>query len=440
MENLKDTRDALDAASGRRVPPDVLDALLCRLVFTCYLFDRDVIDESYLRNLRVRGASHLRDVLSLRPMGEARSALYKLFKKLVDFNGDLFSDDSSHAEAEMVLDGHLQTLDNFFQGTIVRSGQMSFWPYDFRVIPIETISAIYERFLSADHVGAFYTPRFLAEVVLDTALSKHTSLIGQRFLDPACGSGIFLVGLFNRIADEWTRANATARNDKKARELMRLLRESLFGVDIHKTACRITAFSLYLAYLDQLSPRDIRDLQEKGRALPRLIVTEEEGIGHFWCAHFFYKDPAFPTEVSLVVGNPPWGSLANKDTQAGKWCSSQAKVVPDNQIAAAFTWKAVQHVAAGGRVCFVLPYGVLFHHSPTAIQFLRILGAKAYDRSGSELGRLSAFPVRGGRISCGDRELSRIASCECASSDRILVSEDRMASYQDRDHHDRSTG
>jgi hypothetical protein len=40
----------------------------------------------------------------------------------------------------------------------------------------------------------FYTPRFLAEAVLDSALTSVPSLLGRRFLDPACGSGIFLVG------------------------------------------------------------------------------------------------------------------------------------------------------------------------------------------------------------------------------------------------------
>ena len=98
--------------------------------------------------------------------------MYRLFKKLgEDFNGDLFSDDLD-AEAELMLDQHIKTLNDFFQGTTVRTGQASFWPYDFGFIPIETISAIYERFLKAsdEQAGAFYTPRFLAEVVLDTAL------------------------------------------------------------------------------------------------------------------------------------------------------------------------------------------------------------------------------------------------------------------------------
>jgi len=167
----------------------------------------------------------------------------------------------------------MDPLDEFFRATNVR-GQRSFWPYDFAAIPIETISAIYERFLKSPdkREGAFYTPRFLAELVLDVALGTTHSLLGHRYLDPACGSGIFLVGLFNRMAAEWKQANPEARNDRRARELRKILCGSLCGVDINPTACRITAFSLYLAYLDQLSPRDIQELHQKGHKLPRLVT------------------------------------------------------------------------------------------------------------------------------------------------------------------------
>ncbi len=317
--------------------------------------------------LGIRGSDHLRDVLAIQPQSKAKTALYKLFEKLrKDFNGDLFSDDLK-AEADSVLDDHITTLSDFFHGTSVRSGQGSFWPYDFAFIPIETISAIYERFLKEadEKVGAFYTPRFLAEVVLDIALADTPTLLGKRSLDPACGSGIFLVGLFNRIAEEWKQANPKARNDTKAKELIRLLQTHIFGIDVKETACRITAFSLYLAYLDQLSPRGIQELQERGRALPRLIAPG----GNIQCADFFAADVTFPSDVDIVIGNPPWGSIATSETLAGTWCAAHDRLLPDNQIAAAFVWKAVEHLVDNGKVCFVLPHGLIFNHSTTAVSF-----------------------------------------------------------------------
>jgi len=216
LTNLQATREQLAAIATDEATDEDLDAFLCRLVFTCYLFDREVIGASYLERLGLSALPHLRDILSLRPLSTAKTYLYRLFHKLAqDFNGDLFSDDLD-AEANLLSEDHLRVVENFFYGTDVITGQRAIWPYDFGVIPIETVSAIYERFLkpSDKKQGAFYTPRFLAELVLDIALSDRPSLIGLRFLDPACGSGIFLVGLFNRIAEEWSQKNPKARNNR----------------------------------------------------------------------------------------------------------------------------------------------------------------------------------------------------------------------------------
>jgi N-6 DNA methylase len=373
LDNLTATRDKL-APEGAS---EALDAFLCRLVFTCYLFDRNVIGESYLESLGLPGLSHLRDILSLRPRTRAKVALYRLFGKLAaDFNGDLFRDELT-TEAALVSEVHIETVDEFFRGRDMTTGQSSFWPYDFEAIPIETISAIYERFLkSADkRKGSFYTPRFLAELVLDVALGDQPSLLGLRFLDPACGSGIFLVGVFNRMAEEWRQANPKSRNGTRARELARLLQSHVLGIDSDPTACRIAAFSLYLAYLDQLSPRDIQDLQAKGRALPNLVMGNSKpdvappGDGAIWCGDFFDEARPHFSGVDLIIGNPPWGSIAGAGTAASGWLARHGRSVPDGQIAAAFMWKAPTHLSPGGRVCFVLPHGILFNHGDTALGF-----------------------------------------------------------------------
>ena len=379
LKNLGDTRELLREHVHEPHDYDMLDALLCRLVFTCYLFDRDVIDQDYLAKIGFSDRSHLRDLLAMRPLNDAKGALYRLFEQLrADFNGDLFVNELA-AESQRISDRHMELLCDFFEATDVRSGQRSFWPYDFAFIPIETISAIYERFLKEENQkdGAFYTPRFLAELTLDTALEDFGSLLNRTYLDPACGSGIFLVGLFNRMADEWARENPRARNDRRARDLMKLMCSSLRGIDKDPTACRITAFSLYLAYLDQLSPRGIQELQERGRALPHLVVDpSRDGVDDqgqlpaiIRCSDFFEADADEPSDVDLVIGNPPWASIAGEHTPAGLWCAQHEWELPDKQIAAAFVWKAAEHVSSSGRVCFVLPHGMLFNHSKKAIAF-----------------------------------------------------------------------
>jgi hypothetical protein len=76
LENLADTRNALGSATRRKIPTDILDALLCRLVFTCFLFDREVIGQSYLAGLGAKEASHLKDVLAIEPSVVAKTVLY----------------------------------------------------------------------------------------------------------------------------------------------------------------------------------------------------------------------------------------------------------------------------------------------------------------------------------------------------------------------------
>jgi hypothetical protein len=190
-------------------------AFLGRLLFTCYLIDRGIIElKNYFPG---KSWSKLQDVLGAGPADEVFGHLYgTLFPKLKrEFNGSMFDEDLG-AERSAIRPRHFKAVGDFFAGHEIRKNQRSlgFWAYDFQFIPVETISAIYENFLEKEgesekrENGAYYTPRFLAEMTLDVALEGVTSLDQKRFLDPSCGSGIFLVLLFNRLAAQWSAANS----------------------------------------------------------------------------------------------------------------------------------------------------------------------------------------------------------------------------------------
>lgn len=388
LKNLTGARDRLAAATAPTLDPKILDALLCRVVFTCYLIDREVIGETYFAETGIDRAANLRELFERYPAAEAKDRLYDLFARFrVDFNGDMFQGDLD-AERPLIGPAHIGVLRSLLRGDDVLDGQLAlgFTTYDFGVIPIETISDIYERFLKAAdpeekrRKGAYYTPRFLAEVVLDTALEGYQSLLGSTFLDPACGSGIFLVGLFNRIAEEWARKNPDAEYDEKADALIQILTAQLFGVDESETACRIAAFSLYLALLDHLAPSDIRKLQARGRMLPRIVFSKDgrrgdDGGRTILNADFFEAEGLLPDRAfDVVIGNPPWASVEGKEkSPMERWCSAPERRLPvaDRQLAHGFVWKAAEHQKDGGRICLVLPYGVLLNLK--ALDFQRAL-------------------------------------------------------------------
>ena len=100
--------------------------------------------------------------------------LYALFDDLKNqFNGNMFDHDLD--SEKHLIRPHMDKLLDFLNGRETQQGTLFPWLYDFKMIPVETISAIYQDFLAIEdregqrESGAFYTPRFLAELVVDVA-------------------------------------------------------------------------------------------------------------------------------------------------------------------------------------------------------------------------------------------------------------------------------
>ncbi len=90
------------------------------------------------------------------------------------------------------------------------------------------------------------TPEFVEEFILDRTLDpaiEEFGLDGFRMIDPACGSGHFLLGSFRRLAERWRQAEP-ATND---RELVQRALDSVHGVDLNPYAVAIARFRLLLA-------------------------------------------------------------------------------------------------------------------------------------------------------------------------------------------------
>ncbi len=315
LGNLGDVRDALTKGEDG-LPMSLAHALLGRVLFACYLIDRGIVKLS--RYPFSGGANSLRELLDKVGVGEAKDLLYALFEDLRDqFNGSMF-DKNLAREKRQIRKRHVDLIRRFLAGEEIKAGQatLGFWAYDFKWIPVETISAIYEDFLKKEldegkrDQGAYYTPRFLAEMVVDLALEKIDKPLEARFMDPSCGSGIFLVTLFNRMVAIWDRENPNARYLTKVDALLAILKDRICGIDMNLTACRIACFSLYLSFLDHFSPRDIDDYTTRmDRKLPSVLLDSESDESVEFPV--IYRDDFLDTISSIpipdcLVGNPPW--------------------------------------------------------------------------------------------------------------------------------------
>lgn len=392
LENIKDLITGLRKA---KLPPDFARELIAKVIFVAYLEDREIVTAKYHE---VKKVKPIYDLLGSRDA----IGLERLFRRLrTDFNGDFLRPTVKSAEIWRKIPGTgFDLLHQFLARTVLRSGQKDFWRYDFGEIPIELIAGIYETFLgskAADEIevlatstvvdrkieetsrrkqGAYYTPRLLAEWVVDLAFQDREPL-EQRVFDGACGSGMLLTAAFRRlIRAQQAKGEQLGRQPStwgfKAR--CKLLLDHIFGGDVDADACRLTAFSLYLALLSDLASRDLLLLQQGGNKLPRLNRNIRSGLenGQFFSSQ---SEKANRNRYTIFLSNPPWRELPANDPAAeivDKWQARQSAPrprIPNRQIAAAFALAAADCLRPTGRAAFILPVNPFVSSKPSARDF-----------------------------------------------------------------------
>jgi hypothetical protein len=360
INNLEIARNVITTGNDA-LPTEVAHSFLGRILFVSYLCHRGILK---LGNYLPGGPwEDLRDFLAKTPAAKANRLLYQhLFPALRDrFNGSMFDVDLEK-EKKLVKPGHWLEIQHFLDGSKMASGQktLGFWAYRFDFIPVETISSIYEKFFQIEdsgtkrNEGAFYTPRLLAEMTLDLALRERKTLEGLRAIDPSCGSGIFLVIIFNRLVAEWNSTRQRRPSSKeRAKALLRILGQ-LRGVDRNATACRVACFSLYLAYLDQFSPADVEEyIETTGKMLPSILDSpsvKKPDLPVVIHSDFFDVADKLQGQFDLAVGNPPWAGRGSKQT------------------ANDFMEKAPSLLREGGNAALILPSKIFLNPSGEAFQ------------------------------------------------------------------------
>ena len=212
-----------------------------------------------------------------------------------------------------LLDPHfadqLTVRPNVFK-RIVRGLYTPWSPYRFDALGVEILGSIYERALGSMVTigddrsvkvelkpevrkagGVYYTPQWVVDEIVRLTIDpliagkRPAQLQNFRVLDPACGSGSFLLGAYTRLLrhfEEYYSAHPTV--DRKlhfedaqgVRRLTtaakaQLLRNSIFGVDVDPAAVEVTTMSLYLKSLESDAPEYVRrQMQLTGAILPAL--------------------------------------------------------------------------------------------------------------------------------------------------------------------------
>lgn len=252
-------------------------------------------------------------------------------------------------------------------------------PYEFSVLGADILGSVYEQFLGKvirltagnraviedkpevkKAGGVFYTPAYIVQYIvrhtvgklLEGKNSKQTT--GISIVDPACGSGSFLIGAYQYLLDWYlaryveegaeknskgkaARIHSVARGEWRltTAEKKRILLEHIYGVDIDTQAVEVTKLSLLLKVLEGESDQTLTSQMKlfHERVLPDLAHNIQCGNSlispEFYDNHLDLSDEnalrinvfdwraAFPHifkkgGFDAVIGNPPWVSLTGK--------------------------------------------------------------------------------------------------------------------------------
>ncbi len=305
LENIKETRNIL--INDCKLTTELANKLIGKCIFTRYLIDRkvklDYLENEYISN---------DDFIKILKNKEKTKNFFNYLQS--KFNGDLFN---IHNFEYSFDENVLEILIHLISGSKITDKyklRSLFDVYDFSVIPVEFISNVYELFIGKENQakeGAYYTPIFLVDYILSQTIEQYfkdnPKEYNCKILDPACGSGIFLVEAYRKIIKQFEKLNPNIKNDgeKYKNALIKLAKDNLFGIDKDENAVSVAAFSIYLTMLHYQTPPDIATFK-----FPDLKEC------NFLSGDFF--DPKFENKESLkdikfIIGNPPWKRGENRE-------------------------------------------------------------------------------------------------------------------------------
>ncbi|RWL90977.1 MAG: restriction endonuclease subunit M [Mesorhizobium sp.] len=185
-------------------------------------------------------------------------------------------------------------------------------PYEFSMVPSEILGQVYEQFLGRvvritgrrravveekpevkKAGGVYYTPAYIVDYIVQQTIGQlvrgktPADVSKLRILDPACGSGSFLLGAYQFLLDwhlKWYVANSPEKHKKalyksasgawklSIDERKRILLGNIYGVDIDRQAVEVTKLSLLLKVLEDETGDTLKRQYElfRQRALPDL--------------------------------------------------------------------------------------------------------------------------------------------------------------------------
>lgn len=304
-------------------------------VFVRYLEDHELVDEVWLAG---HGEDRFQRALDSHeayfqhnPAHSDREYLQHVFRAVAGLPGcsALFGEDRNPLWQLGVSGDMARALLAFFRERDPRTGHLV-RPFGTGEGDTRFLGDLYQDLSenARKRYALLQTPDFVEEFILDRTLTpaiEEFDLAQVRMIDPACGSGHFLLGAFHRLFKLW-RDREPGGNE---REWARKAAEAVHGVDLNPFAAAIARFRLLVAYLQACGLHRLRDAPDvklhvaAGDSLIYERRVDSHGNpyleGMDWTPEPFlqgdYEDACaiLAQRYHVVVGNPPY--ITDKDAE-----------------------------------------------------------------------------------------------------------------------------
>ena len=221
--------------------------------------------------------------------------------------------------------------------------------FDFTHVDRDILGNLYEKYLppkERKRLGEFYTPVEVIDYILTSVGYTYSHDIETKdILDPACGSGGFLVRAARRLISRYLMKFGKAdkkelrdpRNWKKivdrlspdeAKIILEAIREHIYGLDINPFACHIAEMNLLIQTIDlfQKVKEKYPEYKLERFKIYRTDSLEKATQKHLWdynYAAFLEEqeeiDAIKQKKFDFVVGNPPYVRVQMLDERAKKY-------------------------------------------------------------------------------------------------------------------------
>jgi hypothetical protein len=310
-----------------------------RALFFRFLIDRQIVLEDERQEI-CAAASELKDAFSTAEKAAQTSAWLD-----ATFNGDFlplideaippnnreareeaylrFFTRTEHLVGRRIFT-HLEAILRGWEATgVTVQTEIDWGDLDFAHIPVGVLSQVYESFShradprTARDTSVLYTPRTIANLMVEEAFAATKDKAGAKVLDSSCGAGIFLVLAFRRLVREQWKGGERP----KTSVIQDILYKQLRGFDISESALRLAALALYITAIElNASPRPPQALKFprnlRGEVLYRFGGEEVERKQAFPLGSLGPEvSPDFNKTFHIVIGNPPWTPLHDDEDE-----------------------------------------------------------------------------------------------------------------------------